>query len=102
MLRKSGYDQLYFYKRENPAIEMDFFVRDADSLIPVEVKAKDGATASLNNLINWNSYPDVKYGIKFGYKNIGWNGHFYTFPYFLAVFLRRFLRESSEKDPNQV
>ena len=93
MLRKSGYEQLYFYKQSNPALEMDFFVRDTDSLVPVEVKAKDGATASLNNLIKWNSYPDVKYGIKFGYKNIGWNGHFYTFPYFLAFLLKRFLKE---------
>ncbi len=94
MLRKSGYEQLYFYKRENPALEMDFFVRDANSLVPVEVKAKDNATASLNNLIKWDSYPDVKYGIKLGYKNIGWNGQFYTFPYFLTFLLKRFLKES--------
>lgn len=93
MLRKSGYEQLYFYRHENPALEMDFFVRDADSLIPVEVKAKDGATASLNNLIKWKSYPDVKYGVKLGYKNIGWNGQFYTFPYFLTFLLKRFLKE---------
>ena len=93
MLRKSGYEQLYFYKHDNPAVEMDFLVRDADSLVPVEVKAKDGATASLNNLIKWDSYPEVKYGIKFGYKNIGWNGNFYTFPYFLAFLLKRFLKE---------
>ena len=93
MLRKSGYEQLYFYKRENPALEMDFFVRDANSLIPVEVKAKDNATASLNNLIKWDSYSDVKYGIKLGYKNIGWNGQFYTFPYFLTFLLKRFLKE---------
>ena len=93
MLRKSGYEQLYFYKHDNPAVEMDFFVRDADSLIPVEVKAKDRTTASLNNLIKWDSYPEVKYGIKFGYKNIGWNGSFYTFPYFIAFLLKRFLKE---------
>lgn len=93
MLRKSGYSQLYYYKRDKPALEMDFFVRDAYSLVPVEVKARDGATASLNNLINWDSYPDVRFGIKFGYKNIGWNGKFYTFPYFLAFLLKRFLKE---------
>ncbi len=93
MLRKSGYEQLYFYKHDNPALEMDFFVRDADSLVPVEVKAKDGPTASLNHLIKWESYPDVKYGVKLGYKNIGWNGEFYTFPYFLAFLIKRFLKE---------
>ncbi len=93
MLRKSGYEQLYFFKRDNPSLEMDFFVRDSDSLVPVEVKARDGATASLNNLIKWDSYPDVKYGVKFGYKNVGWNGQFYTFPYFLVFLLKRFLKE---------
>ena len=94
MLRKSGYEQLYFYRHDNPSLEMDFFVRDADSLIPMEVKAKDGATASLNNLIKWDSYPDVHYGIKLGYKNIGWNGAFYTFPYFLAFLIKRFLADN--------
>lgn len=95
MLRKSGYGQLYFYKRDNPSLEMDFFVRDADSLVPVEVKAKDGASASLNNLIDWPSYGDVRYGVKFGYKNIGWGGKYYTFPYFLAFLLKRFLKEAA-------
>ena len=72
---------------------MDFFVRDADSLVPVEVKANDSATASLNKLLSEDKYPDVKYGIKLGYKNIGFNGKFYTFPYFLTFLLKRFLAE---------
>ena len=92
MLVKQGY-KLYFYKNEKGTIEMDFFVRDRDSLIPVEVKANDGATISLNNLIESKKYKDIKYGIKFGYKNIGFNGKFYTFPYFLAFFLKRYLSE---------
>ena len=37
---------------------------------------------------------DVSYGIKFGYKNIGWGGKFYMFPYFLAFLLKRFLKEA--------
>ncbi|MCF2738639.1 ATP-binding protein [Bacteroides caecigallinarum] len=90
MLVKQGY-QLYYYNSDKPALEMDFFVRDADSLIPVEVKATDGATASLNNLLKENKYPDIKYGIKLGYKNIGFNGKFYTFPYFLTFLLKRFI-----------
>lgn len=73
---------------------MDFFVRDANSLIPVEVKSNDNATASQNNLQKTGKYPDVKYGIKLGYKNIGFNGKFYTFPYFLAFLLKRFLNSN--------
>lgn len=72
---------------------MDFFIRDKDSLIPVEVKATDGATVSLNNLIESEKYKDIKYGIKLGYKNIGFNGKFYTFPYFLTFLLKRYLKE---------
>lgn len=92
MLVKQGY-QLYYYNSDKPALEMDFFVRDADSLIPVEVKATDGATASLNNLLKENKYPDIKYGVKLGYKNIGFNSKFYTFPYFLTFLLKRFISE---------
>lgn len=94
MLVKQGY-KLYFYKNEKGTIEMDFFIRDKDSLIPVEVKANDGATISLNNLIDSNKYKDIKYGIKLGYKNIGFNGKFYTFPYFLTFLLKRYLREKN-------
>ena len=95
ILVKQGYP-LYFYRNEKGTLEMDFFVRDRDSLIPVEVKAADGATASLNRLIQEEAYGDIRYGIKFGMKNIGYNGWFYTFPYFLAFFLKRFLRERQQ------
>lgn len=96
MLVKQGY-RLFYYHSDRPAIEMDFFIRDADSLIPVEVKANDGATASLNRLLNDDKYNDVKYGIKLGYRNIGFNGKFYTFPYFLTFLLRRFVAESKRR-----
>ena len=92
MLVKQGYD-LYFYRNEKGTLEMDFFVRDAASLIPVEVKANDSSTPSLNSLIEKDSYSDIKYGIKLANKNIGFNGRFYTVPYFLTFMLKRFLRE---------
>lgn len=90
MLVKQGY-QLYYYNSDKPSLEMDFFVRDAHSLIPVEVKANDDATPSLHNLLKGDKYGDIQYGIKLGYKNIGFNGQFYTFPYFLTFLLRKFL-----------
>lgn len=95
MLVKQGY-QLYFYRNDKSTLEMDFFVCDRDSLIPVEVKANDASTASLNALIERDTYEDIKYGIKFANKNIGFNGKFYTFPYFMAFLLKRFLREKVE------
>ena len=92
MFVKEGYD-LYFYKNNSKKIEMDFMIRDRDSLIPVEVKANDNATISLNNLINDKLYKDIKYGIKLCNKNIGYNGKFYTFPYFLTFLLKKYLKE---------
>lgn len=92
MLVKQGYG-LYFYRNEKSTVEMDFFIRSADSLIPVEVKAQDGATKSLNRLIDQENYPDVKLGIKLSRGNIGFNGKFYTFPYFLTFLLKRFVKE---------
>ena len=97
MLVKQGY-QLYFYKNETGTVEMDFFVRDSNSLIPVEVKANDSATASLNKLIQSDKFSDIKYGIKLANKNIGWNGRFYTMPYFLTFLLKRFLSEANMDD----
>ena len=92
MLVKEGYS-LYFYKNEKGTIEMDFFIRDKDSLIPIEVKASDNETLSFNKLIESDKYKDIKYGIKLCNKNIGFNGKFYTFPYFLTFMLKRFLKE---------
>lgn len=84
---------MYFYKNDQKKIEMDFFLRDTKTLVPIEVKANDNSTISLNNLINSDSYGDIKYGIKLCNKNIGFNGKFYTFPYFLTFLLKRYLKE---------
>lgn len=56
MLVKSGYD-LYFFRNEKSTIEMDFFVRDKDSLIPVEVKAMITALHRLTSLLTVKNTP---------------------------------------------
>lgn len=93
MLVKEGYD-LFFYKYEKGNVEMDFFIRDRNPLIPVEVKANDNSTISLNYLIDSDKYKDIKYRIKLCNKNIGFNGKFYTFPYFMTFLLKRCLKET--------
>ena len=94
MLVKQGYD-LYYYRNDRSSIEMDFFVRSANHLWPVEVKASNTASASLKKLTDPSSkaHPDIKNGIKLCASNIGFNGQFYTFPYFLTFLLKRWLRE---------
>ena len=90
MLKKSGYD-LYFYMSEDSTIEVEFFVRDANNLIPIDVKARDGKIKSVINLINSKNIEDINYGIKFAEKNIGYKDNVYTFPYFMAFLLKKFL-----------
>ena len=92
MLISQGYG-LYFYRNQTATQEMDFFIRDADSLIPVEVKASNGATRSLNALISTEDYPDIHRGIKLGDTNIGSNDRFVTFPYALTFLLKRWVME---------
>ena len=96
MLRKSGYGQLYYYKHDSPALEMDFFVRTANALLPIEVKAQNRQAKSLKILIEDERYPDIRSGIKLSSGNIGHENRIRTFPYFCTFLLRRFLRAMTE------
>lgn len=89
-LTKAGYS-LYYYRREDSTLEEDFFVRTVDSLIPVEVKATNGAAKALRTLIHSEKYADIRCGIKFTGGNIGFADQVYTFPYFCAFLLKRYL-----------
>lgn len=90
-LVKSGYP-LYYYKREDSTMEEDFFIRTAEELIPVEVKAKNGKAKSLRTLIGSSKYPDIRRGIKLIDGNIGCSDNVFTFPYFCAFLLKRCLK----------
>ena len=82
---------LYFYKRSDGTLEEDFFVRDRNSLIPVEVKSRNGHSKSLRSLIDGTKYPDISWGIKLSDANIGFANGIMTFPYFLAFLLKDYL-----------
>lgn len=89
-LVKAGY-KLYYYKRDDSTLEQDFFVRTASALIPVEVKAKNGTAKSMRTLISSEKYADIHCGIKFTGGDIGYSDNIYTFPYFCAFLLKRYL-----------
>ena len=91
-LVKSGCG-LYYYKREDSTLEEDFFVRTASELIPVEVKATNGRAKSLRTLIGSEKYSDISHGIKLTGGNIGYRDKIYTFPYFCAFLLKRYLKD---------
>ena len=92
-LSKSGYE-LYYYRREDGSLEEDFFVRTADELLPVEVKAGNNVSVSLRNLIKQEQYSMIKQGIKFAHANIGKTETITTFPYFCVFLLKRYLTET--------
>ena len=54
---------------------------------------ENGTAKSLATVIDSEKYADIKYGIKFIKGNVGYNGKFYTFPYFCSFLLKRHLAE---------
>ena len=91
-LVKSGYN-LFYYKRQNPSIEEDFFLRTANELVPLEVKASNDKARSLSKLIQSDNYPEIKFGIKLVKGNIGVDSNILTFPHFCAFLLKRLLKD---------
>ena len=96
-LVKSGYN-LFYYKREDSTLEEDFFIRGRDALIPLEVKARTGKSKSMRTLIESDKYPDISYGFKLSFNNIGYSDKIYTFPYFCAFLMKRFMAEFETRD----
>jgi predicted AAA+ superfamily ATPase len=89
-LTKQGYG-LFYYKKENSTLEEDFFIRTANELIPVEVKAGSNSSQSMKQLINSNDYPEIHHGIKIKAGNIGYTNSVFTMPHFCAFLLKRFM-----------
>ncbi len=58
-LSKSGYD-LFYFRKDDSTLEMDFFVRTADDLIPVEVKAGNAMSKSLRYLVESDKYDAIR------------------------------------------
>ena len=91
-LTKQGYG-LYYYKRDDSQLEEDFFVRTKEELLPLEVKAGTNKSKSLSTLINGEKYADIRHGLKLSAGNIGEANGIFTFPYFCAFLLKRYLAQ---------
>ena len=87
---------LVYYKRDDSTLEMDFFVRGGNDLVPVEVKAKGGRSQSLRTLIRNEHYGDIRWGVKLHGGNLGWSDGVLSLPYYVTFLLKRYL---SECDP---
>ena len=91
-LAKQDYELVY-YKKENSQLEEDFFIRSANELIPVEVKAGSNQAKSMMQMIKSDHYPDIHHGIKFTSGNIGYADNICTFPHYCMFLLRRYMKE---------
>ena len=83
MLIKLGYS-LHYYKTENSSMEIEFIIEKDGDVIPVEVKAGNSDTPSLNNFLDKFK---SKYGIKLIDGNLGVSENKLVLPHFMAMFL---------------
>ncbi|MCR5728393.1 MAG: DUF4143 domain-containing protein [Lachnospiraceae bacterium] len=81
-LIKNGY-KLYYYKPDDDH-ELEFLIEKEGGVVPIEVKAGNTSTVSLNNFIN-DHKPPVAY--KFVNGNVGQAGNKITLPHYMAMFL---------------
>ena len=54
ILAKRG-EELYYYKKEDSTLEIEFILERECKLVPVEVKARKGSTRSLNELLKMDN-----------------------------------------------
>ncbi len=75
---------LYYFKNDNNTQEIEFFITDDDGIIPIEVKAGNGTSISLNNFLKEQK---PKYGYKFINGNVGVVENKITLPLYMAMFI---------------
>ena len=78
---------LAYYRKENSTLEMDFFLRSQDRLVPIEVKGENGRAQSLRTLIRSDSLCDITWGIKLINGNVGFEDSVLTLPQWGAFLL---------------
>ena len=83
MLERKGIP-LYYFKNEEGSREVEFMVERDGGIVPVEVKASNGSTLSLNEVLE---KPQVPYGYKFIDGNVGVSGKKITLPHYMAMFI---------------
>lgn len=83
MLIKRGFS-LNYYKNDKNTQEIEFLYAQDGSVVPVEVKSKNGATVSLNQFLTEYN-PPCAYKLVSG--NVGVSGAKVTLPLYMAIFL---------------
>ena len=84
ILHKNGHQELYFRKDSQNTFELEFVLEENGQVVPVEVKAKNSRSKSLDNALKREEIP---YGYKLINGNVGVAGKKITLPLYMAMFL---------------
>ena len=84
MLIKNGHKELFFRKNETSTFEIEFLIERAEGVIPIEVKAGNSRSKSLDNLLKRDEIP---YGYKLIDVNVGISGKKKTMPLYKYMFI---------------
>ena len=82
-LVRRGYALRYLQDRRIP-MEVEFLLEKKGKVVPVEVKASNASTASLNGLLERD---DIEFGYKFTSGNVGVAGKKITLPHYMMMFI---------------
>lgn len=83
MLVRNGH-RLWYFRDKHEAQEVEFLVEKDMAVVPVEVKASNAGTISLNRLLERE---DIKLGYKLIDGNVGVVGKKVTLPHYMAMFI---------------
>lgn len=75
-------EALYYYKKDDSTLEVEFLLERDCKVVPVEVKAKKGATRSLNELLKLEQ---INKGYKLTAQNTGVTNKKITLPMYMAT-----------------
>ena len=82
-LVRNGHALRYIRDRHEP-LEVEFLIEEEGKVVPVEVKASNSSTASLDRLL---SREDIPFGYKLTAGNVGVSGKKVTLPHYMTMFL---------------
>lgn len=83
ILAKRG-EELYYYKKEDSTLEIEFILERDCKLVPVEVKARKGSMRSLNELLKMDN---IERGYKLTAQNTGVVEKKITLPLYMAAII---------------
>lgn len=84
ILIKNGHTHLCYYKNDTRKVEVEFLLEDVTGVIPVEVKAGNNRSRSLDTILRQE---DIPKGYKLIAGNVGTADKKITLPLYMAMFL---------------